>query len=214
MMNLLDSHDVERVASMIVNPDIWYDHNGNPASNKDFDVRKPTGHERLKQKLISGIQFTLLGAPQIYYGDEAGMWGGDDPDCRKPMVWKGLTYETETTHPFGKPRPADEVKFDQSLFDWYKKLAHIRKENKALSMGDIEFDVIDNVNRILSYKRKLQKQAVVIIVNNNPSTNKINFSSVKFLNIKDSWIDQISDVHIQKQNGKIELAPYQILILK
>ena len=67
MMNLLDSHDVERVASMIVNPDIWYDHNGNPSSNKDFDVRKPTEHERLKQKLITGLQFTLLGAPQIYY---------------------------------------------------------------------------------------------------------------------------------------------------
>ena len=26
-----------------------------------------------------GVQFTLPGAPQIYYGDEAGMWGGDDP---------------------------------------------------------------------------------------------------------------------------------------
>lgn len=41
------------------------------------------------------------GAPMIYYGDEAGMWGGDDPDCHwKPMVWPGMIYEMETSHPF------------------------------------------------------------------------------------------------------------------
>jgi glycosidase len=139
MMNLLGSHDVERISSMMVNPDIWYDHNGNPSSNKDFDVRKPNDEERLKQKLITGMQFTLPGAPHIYYGDEAGMWGGDDPDCRKPMVWSDMNYETETTHPFGKPRPADEVKFDKNIFNMYKDYARIRNDNKVLSLGDVQF---------------------------------------------------------------------------
>ncbi len=214
MMNLLDSHDVERVASMIVNPDILYDHNGNPSSNKDFDVRKPTEQERLKQKLITGMQFTLLGAPQIYYGDEAGMWGGDDPDCRKPMVWKELNYETETTHPFGKQRPADKVKFDQSLFNWYKKIVEIRKANKPLSLGNIEFDVIDNTKRILSYKREWKNESVVIIANNNPNRNEIELDKIKFLENKSGWIDQISNKKITAKNGKLQLAPYQILILK
>ncbi|NJD23345.1 MAG: glycoside hydrolase family 13 protein, partial [Melioribacter sp.] len=135
LMDLLDSHDVERVSSQIVNPDILYDHGGNPGQTKTFDVRKPNQLERQIQKLMVGVQFTLPGAPQIYYGDEAGMWGGDDPDCRKPMVWKEIKYDTETTHPFGLQRTKDEVKFDTGLFNWYKKMATIRNENKALSLG-------------------------------------------------------------------------------
>ncbi|NOX18135.1 MAG: glycoside hydrolase family 13 protein, partial [Chlorobi bacterium] len=100
LMNLLGSHDTERLASLIRNPDGWYDHYANPQQNENFDVNKPNEEDRLKQKLIVGMQMTLPGAPQVYYGDEAGMWGGDDPDDRKPMVWKELTYETETAHPF------------------------------------------------------------------------------------------------------------------
>jgi len=160
------------------------------------------------------MQFTLPGAPHIYYGDEAGMWGGDDPDCRKPMVWKVLEYETETAHPFGKSRPADEVAFDQSIFDWYKKLAEIRKENKTLSLGDVEFNIIDNDKKILSYKREWQDNSIVIIVNNNSQKNEISINSITYLNEGKKWVDQISNVPIDKRNGKIDLVPYQILILK
>ena len=205
MMNLLDSHDVERVASMLVNPDIWYDHNGNPGSNKDFDVHKPTHYERLKQRLITGIQFTLPGAPDIYYGDEAGMWGGDDPDCRKPMVWPDMKYETETTHPFGKKRPADEVKFDQSLFDWYKKLAEIRKDNPVLSLGKIEFVAKDDVNKILEYKRYNDSQSLIILVNdkNCEVDYKINKGLMR---------DLLTGLQFDTSN-KMKLNPFQIMIL-
>ena len=48
-------------------------------------------------------QFTYVGAPHIWNGDEVGMWGADDPDDRKPLVWSDLTYEVEKTHPFGRP---------------------------------------------------------------------------------------------------------------
>ena len=40
-------------------------------------------------------QFTFIGAPQIWNGEESGMWGADDPDCRKPLVWDDITYEDE-----------------------------------------------------------------------------------------------------------------------
>ena len=42
-------------------------------------------------------QFTYVGAPHIWNGDEVGMWGADDPDERKPMVWSDLRYEDEGT---------------------------------------------------------------------------------------------------------------------
>jgi len=213
MMNLLGSHDVERISSMMVNPDIWYDHNGNPSSNKDFDVRKPNDEERLKQKLITGMQFTLPGAPHIYYGDEAGMWGGDDPDCRKPMVWSDMNYETETTHPFGKPRPADEVKFDKNIFNMYKDYARIRNDNKVLSLGDVQFQIIDNEKRIVSYKREWQDNSIVMIINNNMNKNEIRFDSIRFLDVKDNWQDLLSGTSIDKKNKTISLMPYQIMIL-
>lgn len=216
MMNLLNSHDVERVSTMVVNPDLWYDHGGNPAQTKTFDVRKPTSQERNIQKLIVGMQFTLPGAPQIYYGDEVGMWGGDDPDCRKPMVWKEFNYETETTHPFGVPRPADKVKFDEDLFKWYQKMAAIRINNKALANGDISFFPIDEQKNILAYKRSYRGESILVLINNTGSENYIEPIKVDAFQEKNSWTDLINGkkIEISKSNGGIQLKPYQIMILK
>lgn len=208
MMNVLGTHDSERLASLIVNPDGQYDHKGCVKDDINFDVRKPNDEERLKQKLAYGIQFTLPGAPHIYNGDEAGMWGGDDPDCRKPNVWTELTYEAETTHPFGKPRPADEVKFDQNMFDWIKKLTVIRKANNVLSFGDVEFPVVDQQNNILVYKRSNENETVTVMVNNNKTKKSI---EANFLN--GNKTDLLTGKNFSV-NGKIELEPYQILILK
>lgn len=137
--NLMDSHDVDRLASQIVNPDRWYDHGANPLQNPAYDIRKPTDAERRRQRLIIGLQMALPGAPMLYYGDEAGMWGADDPDCRKPMLWPELQYAAEVSHPLGKPRPADSVAFDRQLFEWYKKLIALRRQNRELALGGIEF---------------------------------------------------------------------------
>jgi glycosidase len=216
MMNLLDSHDVERVSTMVVNPDLWYDHGGNPAQTKTFDVRKPTSQEREIQKLIVGMQFTLPGAPQIYYGDEVGMWGGDDPDCRKPMVWEEFKYETETTHPFGLPRPADEVKFDDNIFKWYQKMVSIRKGNKALSLGDINFYIFDESKKTIGYKRAFEGENIFVIINNNPAINIVDLQKEKVFNKKNSWFDLVSEkkIKMKKDNSGIKFNPYQIMILK
>ena len=40
-----------------------------------------------KQYLVALMQFTYAGAPTIYYGDELGMVGADDPDDRRAMIW-------------------------------------------------------------------------------------------------------------------------------
>lgn len=216
LMNLLDSHDVERVPSMIVNPDILYDHGGNPGQTKNFDVRKPNKKEIEIQKLMVAVQFTLPGAPQIYYGDEAGMWGGDDPDCRKPMVWKDTKYENETTHPFGLPRPNDEVKFDDELFQWYKKMAIIRKANKTLSLGEIQFFVVDEIRKILAYKRELNKEKILVVVNNNENPNQITIKNSTFFNGKTDLFDLVKNKKIicSSDSFNLFLDPYQIVILK
>ncbi len=214
MMNLLGSHDTERLGSLAVNPDGMYDHQGNARDNKEFDVRKPNDEELKRIKLAYGLQFTMPGAPQVYNGDEAGMWGGDDPDCRKPMVWDNMEFETETAHPFGKNRQPDPVTFNNDLFNWIKSLTKIRKENSLLSLGSPEFFVIDNDSNILSYRLKNNDAEIVVVVNRNSEPVEINTLSVKFLESKSNWKDLVSGSEIQSGNNVIKLESYGILILK
>ena len=216
LLNLMDSHDVDRVESQIVNPDRWYDHYANPSQNKDYKVRKPGDTEMLKQYLIAGIQMTMPGAPMIYYGDEAGMWGADDPDCRKPMVWQNLQYNPERTDPLGRPRKIDSVKFNQKLFNWYKKLISIRNENKALSIGSLSFFLINNDKKILGYSRTLNSEAVFVLLNNKNKEeeiildlNKLNYSSRELFNLLNG-----NKIKGRNNNYKIKLKPYGIVILK
>ena len=213
LMNLLDSHDTERLASMVVNPDHLYDHFANPAQNKNWKVRKPHGSEWLKIKLMVALQMTLPGAPMIYYGDEAGMWGGDDPDDRKPMLWPEFNYEPETTSPFGKIRPADSVKFNFELFNWYKKLILIRKRNKELSLGSIKFLLFKNKKMILAYKRKYKNNVTWVLLNNNSYRRTINFSKLNWFGKANNLRNLITN-EIIKTKTKITLKPFEILVLK
>ncbi|MDX1699972.1 MAG: glycoside hydrolase family 13 protein, partial [Melioribacteraceae bacterium] len=207
LMNLLGSHDTERLASLIVNPDNWYDHNGNPAQRETFDVRKPNELERMKQKLMVGIQMTMPGAPMVYYGDEAGMWGGDDPDCRKPMVWTEFNYVTETTHPFNKERPEDEVRFNSDLFNWYKKLISIRNDNIELRRGSLVFIDMED-DKVLAYQRNFEGNTINILINKSDENKNINLDR-----LGTDFIDLLSERDISTKSN-IDLEPYSLVILK
>ena len=213
LMNLLDSHDTERFSSIIVNPDIWYDHRAKPSETKDWNVSAPNEEGWQKLKLAVALQMTLPDAPMIYYGDEAGMWGGDDPDCRKPMIWMEFNYENEITHPFGLARDTNKVFFNSSIFHWYKKLIAIRKENIELSLGDIKYHVYDK-KKILQYTRTYRNNKSIILVNNYNYSNEIILSEE--INKKDNFINLIDGSSVLKENDKVitRLKPYEIKILK
>jgi cyclomaltodextrinase len=213
VQNLMDSHDVDRLASQIINPDRWFDHYANPGQNDDYDVRKPTQAEFMKQYLIIGIQMTMPGAPMVYYGDEAGMWGGDDPDCRKPMVWEELIYEPETADPLGRSRSLDSVKFDPEMFKWYKKLISLRKKNKALSLGDINFLLVDNEKKAVGYSRNLDEEILYVFINNKNKNEEV---SIGLKNADQQLINLINNKGISKKENtyKFSLPPYGIAILK
>lgn len=213
--NLMDSHDVDRLASQIINPDHWYDHDANPSQNPDYDVRKPSPEEFQKLKLIVALQMTLPGAPMIYYGDEAGMWGGDDPDCRKPMVWPELQYDPEVSHPLGKERPKDAVTFDRELFEWYRKLVSIRKENRALSTGDTNFFFVDDSNKVLGFARELPEEKVYIIVNNQKVRKSARIELQDYPSQNRFLRDLIDNAEFAVQNNQLEvpLGPYEVKIL-
>lgn len=77
MMNLVDSHDTQRIIS---------DLDGAQKSVKAI-AGEPSATALAKVRLIPLIQMTYPGAPTIYYGDEAAMPGADDPDNRRGMIW-------------------------------------------------------------------------------------------------------------------------------
>jgi glycosidase len=167
LQNLIDSHDTDRLLSMIINPNRNYDAANGLRQNKEYNITKPDARARQVQKLIALFQMTYLGAPMIYYGDEAGMWGADDPDDRKPMVWADLVYENERSHPVpGKTRSDDVVKFDQNLFEYYKKLVHIRNQNVALRRGDFKTLLVNDQQGLYAFERRSEENVVVVLLNN------------------------------------------------
>ncbi len=215
LLNLTNSHDMERLASQIVNPDLWVDHGGNVQQNSKFNIRKPNDSERAKLKLLVALQMTLPGAPMIYYGDEAGMWGGDDPDCRKPMVWPELVYQPETAHPAGKARPMDEVVFDRSLFDWYKSYIHLRRQNQALSTGSLEYFLVDNEQGILGFSRQLAGQKIYVLINNSEKQTVVNFKLIDPESGRKTFTDLLTKNSLPVNEAKAELSlePYGIVVL-
>ena len=123
----------------------------------------------------------------IYYGDEAGMWGADDPDDRKPMLWADLKYDNERSHPIpGQSRPNDTVIFDRDLYEYYRKLIHIRKSNIALRRGSLYDLLIDDEKCVYAFGRKMQDNHVIVVLNNDAVAQTIS------LPVDGTFQDQIS----------------------
>ena len=57
-------------------------------------------------------QFTFTSAPHIWSGDELGMWGADDPDCRKPLLWDDVKHRPQVFAPDGRRHRPIPVKPD------------------------------------------------------------------------------------------------------
>ncbi|MGE5498709.1 MAG: glycoside hydrolase family 13 protein [Syntrophothermus sp.] len=190
--NLFDSHDTHRMASHTVNPDIgkfrdWGKFFGkSKADNPKYDTRKPIEDERKVQRLMIIFQMTYPGAPMVYYGDEAGMWGANDPDCRKPMVWDDMNYSDETLLPDQSKKPvADKVEFNRSLFDHYKKLIAVRNANPALRTGSFKALITDDKKNIYAFERRLGKERIIVLINNSGSSRSIDVPVRAGKNYKD-----------------------------
>lgn len=194
MQNLLDSHDTPRIASIIVNAGRKFDQWGLPADG--FDVRKPNQQERELQKLIALFQFTYVGAPMIYYGTEAGMWGADDPDDRKPMVWPDMEFENESTHPVeGHERPEDQNFFDEDIYEWYKKLTHIRNNYEALRTG--RYKCIRSQDDLFIFGRHFDKKnPIIVAINRSGKEQDIEVNLSKFVTTPDSYKELLNDMEL------------------
>lgn len=173
MQNLFDSHDTQRFTSYLHNPDVarfrtWGEYfNKTHATNPDYNSGKPTEEEYRQQKLMALFQFTYLGAPMVYYGDEIGMWGANDPDCRKPMVWEDLKYDDEVYNWDGnKSVVAGKVFVNEAMLEFYKYLGGIRNKYPALQKGDFRTLFIDDSAGIYIFERNLDDEKIIVALNN------------------------------------------------
>lgn len=174
MQNLVDSHDTDRLASMIVNGEgtiytggyeFDFNQHNNAASSQTYNLRRPNERERNIQRLVALLQMTYLGAPMIYYGDEAGMWGGGDPDDRMPMVWPDMTFESQAIDPRGRKRQPDEVKFDDELFQFYKQAVALRRQHEALNHGEFRFLQTDDAQHAVVFSRESKNETLIVALN-------------------------------------------------
>ena len=165
LMNVLGSHDTDRLASMIVNGGLGggYDRLAGPRDTTGYAVRAPTAAERQLQRAVVGLQMGLPGAPHIYYGDEAGMWGADDPDDRKPMVWPDSVYADEAADPLDRPRTPDPVAFDADLFAFYRSAIALRQSDVVLRRGGLA--VLAAEGAAVAFERLLDGERRVVAFN-------------------------------------------------
>lgn len=121
MYNLLGSHDTPRILTELEG-------------------------DRDKLQMAYLFLFAFPGAPAVYYGDEVGLEGGKDPDCRKAFPW-------------------DEKSWDRDLRRLIQRLIAIRKKNTALRRGSYLEIFKDDQKGGYGFARVLGEQSTLIVLN-------------------------------------------------
>ena len=133
-----------------------------------------------KIKLAIAYQFLYIGVPYIYYGDEIGLDGEDDPDNRKCMIW-------------------DEENQNKDLLNFYKMMIKLRKANKELIYGD--FEEIYCKNDLLAFKRVLKDTNILVLFNNSDKDEAIELNlNCKGTNLITGEIEKINKVKLDKKS--------------
>lgn len=159
-MNLFGSHDTERFASMLANPGRDYDQFASPASNPNYNDRRPS--REVYDRVVLGVALQALhaGSPMIYAGDEYGMFGADDPHCRKPVPWPDLGPTED---------PADA--HEPGLRERFRARLSLRSDSRlgpVLRYGSCDYVETDFPD-LLVFTRRLNGQVVVAALNRSPS---------------------------------------------
>jgi glycosidase len=203
MMNVSSSHDTPRLLTDFYNPN-KYKFNATP-DDPAYRTNKPDWQAYARLKLYLVHVFTSIGAPHIWNGEEMGMWGADDPYPRKPLMWKEHSFQPETKDNFKNiSSEFDKVEFNQPHFDFYRKLAAIRKANPVLISGELEF--IKTEGKLLGYRRFDAKSEILVFFNVDSKSHSFNLPP------KSVYSNLLSNTTGIKST--ISLKPLEAVILK
>lgn len=189
------------VAENYIDAPFLTNHDQNRLANTISDLKQ--------QKLASSILLTLPGNPFIYYGEELGMKGSKpDEEIREPYLWD--ENDNSKTHwidnknnKIGIENYNIQHENKNSLYNHYKLLLNLRKNNEILKYGNYKFVDLNNP-KILAYERTYNKKSIIII--HNMSSENINVDLVKKINYY-----KILSLH-DIENGKLNIAGYTTAI--
>ncbi len=138
LMNLLDTHDTARLKSVLGD-------SGDTSTRQKRAVAKisDTEHTLKLMKIAATLQYTLPGVPCLYYGDEAGLEGFEDPFNRR-------------CYPWGQE--------DRNCLKMYKKLGAVRTREKAI-LSDGKYVPMSAENGVFAFRRESDAGELVIIAN-------------------------------------------------
>lgn len=115
--NVLGSHDTPRIQTVI-------------------------GEDETLARIAAALLFTFPGTPSVYYGDEIGMTGGSDPDCRRCMTW-------------------DEQEWNPGRRQLYQRFIRLRRSSPALRHGG--FQILYAAGETLAFMREAPEERLIIV---------------------------------------------------
>ncbi len=131
------------------------------------------------------LQMTLPGVPMVYYGDEIGMEGENDPDCRRPMIW-------------------DKSRWNMPIYEATKTLIRLRHDHPALRTGS--FEPLKVFNGVYAFARAQDDDCAVVITN--PRMEQPQFHvPLGALAQHAAWLDVLSGVQFRAENGTLNFQP-------
>lgn len=151
------------------------------------------GGDEWKMKLAIIVQMTYVGAPALYYGDEIGMTGNNDPDNRRTFNWDTSTWNT-------------------TILKLYQTLIRTRKQVGAFTDGSFKTLLVDDANKLYSYGRWDAVSWAVVVVNNDSVGHPATVSTSQ-LSIPDGTIltDQLSGNTYRPSGGVVNIPSNALL---
>lgn len=164
-LNLISSHDVTRIKTEL-------------------------NYDEAKIRLAVATQMTFEGVPYIYYGDEAGLCGGTDPDNRKTYPWKNE---------------------DEDMIEFYKESINTRKKYNVLTNGDTEF-IDTNDDDVFGYIRfNDNNEKILILINRSLGNKKISINieenTLEIIDIKYSAKKYLELISKENNEFNLQISP-------
>ena len=150
--------------------------------NREIGITDSTAYD--KMALMQTFIMTIPGVPVIYYGDEIGMTGANDPDCRKMMRFEGLNNR------------------ETKLWNQVATLTHLRSENPVLIYGD--FINLKAETESWAYARKYFDKEAIVLINNSKAEKKLEIelpASLKNTNLKATFKNKF-----KLSDGKLQIT--------
>ncbi|MDR3051817.1 MAG: glycoside hydrolase family 13 protein [Oscillospiraceae bacterium] len=168
MYNCLGSHDTPRFLT-----------------EADGDVQRV--------KLAVAFQMLFPGSPAIYYGDEVGMAGYNDPDCRAGMIWRQQDQNLQ-------------------LLAWHRQLIALRQKSAALRLGDFRTCVCDDARMLYGFNRTLAGETVTALFNCGSQMQSVDIGSSG--RAVDLLAGNTLDLTDGRQTAPVPVPPYSVKIIQ